>query len=61
VFVVGGASLEAFVEDADESVGELALGGIVVLAAIAEPVVVDVAGVTNFCRPDCRGMGLVPA
>jgi hypothetical protein len=40
VFVVGAVGFEAAVEDADESVGELAQGGVVVLAAVGELVVV---------------------
>ena len=39
-FVVGGVGLQAAVEDPDESVGELAQGGVVVLASVAELVVV---------------------
>src|SRR5260370_7142010 len=37
--VVGGAGLEAAVEDADEAVGELAEGGVVLGAAVAFGVV----------------------
>ena len=44
VFVVGRVGLEAAVEDADESVGELAQGGVVVLASVAELVVVAAGG-----------------
>jgi hypothetical protein len=40
VFVVGGVGLEAAVQDADESVGELSQRGVVVFAAAAELVVV---------------------
>jgi hypothetical protein len=40
VFVVGAVGFEAAVEDADESVGELAQGGVVVLAAVGELVVI---------------------
>jgi hypothetical protein len=40
VFVVGGSGLEAAVVYADMAVGELAQRGVVVLAAIAELVVV---------------------
>ena len=40
MFVVGGVGLQAAMEDADESVGELAQGGVVVLAAGGELVVV---------------------
>jgi hypothetical protein len=42
VFVVAGAGLEAAVEDADESVGELAEGGVVADPAVAERLVVGV-------------------
>jgi hypothetical protein len=40
VFVVGGAGLQTAVEDADEAVAELAEGGLVAGAAVAEGLVV---------------------
>jgi len=42
VFVVAGAGLEAAVEDADESVGELTQGGVVARPAVAERLVLGV-------------------
>ena len=44
VFVVAGVGLQAAVEDADESVGELAECGVVVLSPVAELVVVAAGG-----------------
>jgi hypothetical protein len=44
VFVVESVALQAAVEDADEAVGELAQGGVVVLAAGGELVVVGAGG-----------------
>src|SRR6266511_3990501 len=63
--VVGCAGFEASVEDADESVGELAQGGVVAGAAGALPVVVHEPGRDGLLLPgrtgDRAGRGVVLA